>query len=562
MALREVLAELDVKVNGLLEVERANLSVDQFVNRSAAGRRGARMFATGFDQIARNAGRATPAVKQSAASMLGLGLSTSEATAGMGPLSLSLGPVGVALAAATAGAAALVGTLGALASAVSEIVSEVVELGDELGDTSARLGLSADQLSQWRFIAERAGVDAGELDGAFRNFNRTVGQAARGNNAQSQSFRRLGIAIRGANGELRPTGDVLDDAIVRLRAIENPTRRAADAQRLFGRSGAAVAQLTEMSSEEVGELTARWRELTGGGLGDFVQQAGEADDAMKEWDLSITALKVVLVNNLLKPLTEIVTTLATFTGQVTEFIRNSSILEATLGVLAAGFVALGAVIAVVLAPVAILLAPFVAILVAIGVAVLAVILTVEDLVTAFRGGDSMIGRFVESMLRARGITMDFIGVVETFGLAWDRAVVSVQEAIASILRTLSGVQRTLGVEVIAGLSGAASRATRTAQSGRASVNARQQEINIAARQRIRERNATSASLPPAPVVQTRAGRASRRARGGQIQQTNSATYNINGAQDPRAVAREVDRINQRQARRALEELPQLAPGAT
>src|SRR5688572_14122428 len=119
MALREVLADLSVRVSGVQQLAQANRGVD----RAVVG--------------LRNVGQ-------------------------------RLGAIGAAISSALA-----VREVGAL-------VHQVIVLGDEIGDTSQRMGVSAAALQRWRFIAERSGVETAELDGALRGFNRTLGQASRG----------------------------------------------------------------------------------------------------------------------------------------------------------------------------------------------------------------------------------------------------------------------------------------------------------------------------------------------------------------------------------------------
>lgn len=573
MALREVLAELLVKVRGVEAVEQANAQFDAVAQHVApAGRayedlriaqqRAAQTAAQLDAQIRRVSaaeGENSPRVEemrrqlvraQDAARNFGSqadrmrraqdGAGSGAASMGLGFLKAAAPIAGIALS-LEAVRSAIVGVVHGFA----EMTSEVIALGDELGDTSERFGISADSLAQWRFVAQRTGVEVSELDSAMGLFARTVAQADRGG-AQAGAFRQLGIAIHDTNGELRPTGELFDQTVRRLAEIENPAERSAAAMRLFGRSGAAIAQLAGRNAEELRTLTQRWQELTGGGLGDFVEASGAADDALVDFDTSITALKVGLVSALLPTITRVIQTVATWAGRFSELLRTSNLLEV-------GLYALGGV----LAP---LVVSFGVIALAVGLAIapfVAFVLIVEDLVTAFRGGDSVFGRFVERMFEAMGLVADFQGIVQLFGLTWDTLLAQIQTATAGILSQVARVGSALGVELVPGIERAAERAQAEAAVSRAGIAAQRANILAGSQARLAAREAPPPPGPASATVQ-RGGRG----RGAStVTQTNTNTITVQGSQDPQATAREVDRHLRRRAREAAEQLPIAAPEA-
>jgi hypothetical protein len=569
MALREVLAELLVKVTGAEAVDQANAALDTVPAHVApAGRayedlriaqqraaQTAAQLTTQIRKVSAAEGENSPRVAemrrqlvraQEAARNFGAEadrVRQAQQSAGSGAVGMGLGFLQAA-GAVTGVAVSLAAVRAAIVGAVqgiAEITGEVIALGDELGDTSERFGISADSLAQWRFVAQRTGVEVGELDAAMGLFARTIAQADRGG-AQAGAFRELGIAIHDTNGELRPTGDLFDETVRRLSEIQNPAERSATAMRLFGRSGAAVAQLAGRNAEELRTLTDRWRELTGGGLGDFVEASGAADDAMADFDTSITVLKTALVGPFLNALADVVGTVATWVGSFVELVRTSNLLEVGLlvlaGILAPFVITMGLLAAAVL----IAVAPFVAL-----------VLIVEDLYTAFSGGDSIFGRFVERLFEAMGLVADFQAIVQLFGMTWENLLAQIQTATAGILSQVASVSDALGVELVPGVQGAAQRAEREAATARRGVATRRAEILDGSRARLAAREASA----PAPATVT--ARGGRGAQGASVQQTNTHVTHINGTQDPQAVARAVRRENSRLARQAAEQLPLGAP---
>jgi hypothetical protein len=65
--------------------------------------------------------------------------------------------------------------------------------------------------------------------------------AATGGNAElAAAFRRMGIALRDANGKIRTSASVLPELADAFAANENPALRARMATLLFGRGGACA----------------------------------------------------------------------------------------------------------------------------------------------------------------------------------------------------------------------------------------------------------------------------------------------------------------------------------
>lgn len=299
------------------------------------------------------------------------------------------------LALAALNAARAIGT--ALFSALRDVTVEMAEFGDETAKTARQLGIGADELLSWRFAAERSGVDANQLTTGLRRLQRNIVDAGEGVDTAVRAFRDLGVEFRDSEGGFREIEDILPDIADGFANLESDTQRSARAQQIFGRAGAQLLPFLEGGSEGIRELQRRFAEL-GGNLGDdFFANAEAAQDAMADFELASTAAKASLATELLPALTTIVTTVADFVGWVnrtldrTNFLRNGiRVLGIALGILAA---VVGVVVAPALLSVLTLMAPL---LIAVGLVALAI----DELITLFSGGDSIIGRFLDAMFGA------------------------------------------------------------------------------------------------------------------------------------------------------------------
>jgi hypothetical protein len=138
-------------------------------------------------------------------------------------------------AAAIAGSA-IVGGLGAM-------VKSAVNLGDELGKMSARTGVAQGALIGLRNAAALSDVENEKLQAGLTRLNVAMLAAADGNAAAEAKFKRLGISVKNAAGEVRPTDQVFKDLGDRFKDMPNGAEKAAAAVSIFGKAGADLIPL-------------------------------------------------------------------------------------------------------------------------------------------------------------------------------------------------------------------------------------------------------------------------------------------------------------------------------
>ena len=121
-------------------------------------------------------------------------------------------------------------------------------MGDQVAKMAKRTGLSVEALSELRFVASQTGTSLEALETGFRRMQRSIYDAGRGLSTQTDALADLGLKYKDLKG-LAPEKQfkLLADAISR---VEDPTRKAALAQALFGRAGTQL--LPMMSAASVG----------------------------------------------------------------------------------------------------------------------------------------------------------------------------------------------------------------------------------------------------------------------------------------------------------------------
>ena len=104
---------------------------------------------------------------------------------------------------------------------------------DRLAKSAQQIGIPVEHLSQLQHAAELSGVSMEELETGLRRLSQNMVQDA-------DKFEALGIAVRDANGEMRPTIDVMDDLADVMAAMPDGAEKTALAMDLMGRSGAGL----------------------------------------------------------------------------------------------------------------------------------------------------------------------------------------------------------------------------------------------------------------------------------------------------------------------------------
>jgi len=298
--------------------------------------------------------------------------------------------------------AGMTAALAGSAAAVAMWTTNVLGGEQSLINLSAETGVAAGRIQELQYIAEVSNSTAGALSSSMGGLARKIGEAAQ---QGSEDFARLGISVRGANGEVKDADAVLGEVGNRFKQLG---LSMSEQQSFAEKLGIDPSLITMMgrTAEEMGALSARAREL-GTLTEEQVAFAQEYNDSMTNMKFAIDGVKRLVAVGLgpeIKKLTE------GFTDLITEnkdWIINGA--KAAMGVLvdfgamigrvwpllaggAAIFIGLQVATMGWAGALGFLLSP--AVLIAAGIA--AIVLIVDDLIVAFQGGESVIANFFES----------------------------------------------------------------------------------------------------------------------------------------------------------------------
>lgn len=305
----------------------------------------------------------------------------------------------------------------AVVRGIVEFTDRFAEQANAVGDAAERYGLAADEMQGLSFAAENAGVNGEQFNAVLATLSRNASGAATGNATAAAAFQALGIRAADAHGQTRPLVDLLDDLGDGFDRIDDPARRVALAQQLLGEAGARLLPVLHAGAGGVAALREEFEGLGGAIDHDAIESAQRYRQAMLRWRVASDGVRAQLANALLPVMTNVVGWVGQAVGTFNRLTQGTNVVRlAMAGMGAAGSLAAARLLYAWL-PV---LRPFLGM----AAVVAAVILVLDDLITLFRGGDSVIGRFLDSM-GGVGASARFVGFVRE---AWEGMQHAAQEA--------------------------------------------------------------------------------------------------------------------------------------
>ena len=145
--------------------------------------------------------------------------------------------------------------IGAIATGRAvQALNDFASSGDDIAKTARKIGISAEALQELRFAADRSGVSAETLDGAFQKLNKNIGDLRAGTGTLTtylnKSNPELAEQLKLVDSNEEAFG-LLTDAMANA---DNEMDRAALAQAAFGRSGQDLIVMTENGTEGINAL--------------------------------------------------------------------------------------------------------------------------------------------------------------------------------------------------------------------------------------------------------------------------------------------------------------------
>lgn len=145
----------------------------------------------------------------------------------------------------------MVSGIGAATGAMFALVKGSAGLADQLAKTADRLGIGIESLQRLRYAADLSGVSTQTFDMALQRFTRRAAEAADGTGVAKDAFKGLGIQLKDAEGNLRPTEDLMADVADKMAMIEDPAKRVRLAFTLFDSEGVKMVNMLKNGGKAI-----------------------------------------------------------------------------------------------------------------------------------------------------------------------------------------------------------------------------------------------------------------------------------------------------------------------
>lgn len=370
--------------------------------------------------------------------------------------------------------------------AIAAMVSDTAARFAELADFSATVGESVEDIQRLGFAAEQSGSSNEALRKSLQGLNEKIGEASKGAGEPAEMFKKLGVSIRDAEGKVRSGASIFTDLSNQFAGLSK-----AEQINLAKKLGidASLITLLNGGSEAVAELGLEAERLGMVFGGDAVQAGADLDDQIQLMQGSLGALKDALSVGLFPQVTMIVKNIRDWIAANREFIEQKlgavlqgivSVLQFLSNIVGAVFSIFGKLVGVIdsvvdvmklltaitvvwialqaatlvrnLAGMFVLAATGVRAFnlqlllskLALGAAIILIGLFIEDLIVYFKGGESVVGDFIDFFRSSFENGFGLIsGLLEIFIATFTGQFSELPSVFAGIFGSLIGIVETV-----------------------------------------------------------------------------------------------------------------------
>jgi hypothetical protein len=272
-----------------------------------------------------------------------------------------------------------------IAHKLSEIVDGSIESANEVERLAAQLGITTDKVQELGFATKEIGQQGMTM--ALRQLSAHAYAASTKGGEAAAVFAKMGVSVRGANGQLLPADQLLERVADGMQRTKNPTDRIALSMQLFGRQGMRMIDVVKDGSKGLKEMYEQARRL--GYISERqIEMSKKAEKEQHNVNYMTKTLRDSIADKLLPAKIE----LLRMTQRVIEWFTN---LARHTEIVKEAAVALGVVM------MALAVRSFIAVATSIGMLGMAFLafgaimfFVIDDILATLRGGDSLGKHFV------------------------------------------------------------------------------------------------------------------------------------------------------------------------
>ena len=177
-------------------------------------------------------------------------------------------------------AVGLAGAVAAAGAGIGALIVKTAAAADEIVESAEKIGISAEQYQEFKFIGDQVGTSVEDIGKAFGKTTKLIGSATGGNRDAAKTFKDLGVSLKDSSGNLRSAQDVTFDLIAALGRMTDETQRDILSQQIFGKGFQELAPLINLGAEGAAAMTEQARALGAVMSEEAVRGAADLNDKM------------------------------------------------------------------------------------------------------------------------------------------------------------------------------------------------------------------------------------------------------------------------------------------
>lgn len=162
---------------------------------------------------------------------------------------------------ATKAAAGLAAGATAVGAAVVKLATNAAATADHIDKMSQKIGISREAYQELDFVMSQSGTSVDNLQAGIKTLTANMDQVASGNKNTIETFKKLGVEVKNADGTFRSQEDVFFDTVSALQNVTDQTEKSRLATELFGRSGLELMPLLNGAAGSMDEMRKQAHEL-------------------------------------------------------------------------------------------------------------------------------------------------------------------------------------------------------------------------------------------------------------------------------------------------------------
>ncbi len=204
----------------------------------------------------------------------------------------------------------------ASAGAMGLVVKKSLDLADATAKTADRIGITTDALQRFRYIAERTGTDAGQLDKGLQTFVKRFGELKNQTGALNTYLNKLDEEFKKQVQSSGSSAEALDLIYKRMAAMTDQSDRAALAAAAFSKTAGVSMSLM---APQVDDLSKRFKSLGLAVDEKLLRKSEAANDA-------ITDLTSTLQGNFQSIILKLAPNIAQISNSMTDWVAANQVL--------------------------------------------------------------------------------------------------------------------------------------------------------------------------------------------------------------------------------------------